>query len=576
MIEGRPTRSLPIAPRPGPALRHLPLADARARGRPALATDLRGLGADAPVRPGLRGTAARARDGRARTSSTPPACLDLVAQMAALGVLEVTVIGGEAYLRDDWLTIVRAVRDAGMQCSMTTGGRGLTAEMARAAAAAGLQSASVSIDGNEATHDRLRGVTGAYRSALAATGHIRAAGMGLSVNTQINRLSMRELPDVLETIIALGARAWQIQLTVAMGRAADEPDLLLQPEEMLELHPLLATLKRRCDEAGVALWPGNNIGYFGPFESVLRGGIARGHMSSCGAGCTTLGIEAERRHQGLPVAAHRPLDRRQHPRRQPARHLGALGAAALHARPHRRRSVGLLPHLLLRRRLPRRLHLDRLQPVRQAGQQPALSPPRAGDAQAGKARAPGSRRSPARARRSITGSSKSSSRRSRHEPPRALPRVQPPRRRRRDRLPVLRRRARRVVPRAAAAGAAAPPPLARGADGRRRHADGRRRLQQQRRHHRRQGRGDRSSPGLLRRARRAVPVVRRAFHGDRRNLRRGRNHRNRRGRSTGGTDAGNDGATDAAPARDAAQERSIIAIYGAAFAGGLTSDKPQS
>jgi hypothetical protein len=46
--------------------------------------------------------------------------------------------------------------------------------------------------------------------------------------------------------------------------------------------------------------------------------------------------------------------------------------------------------------------------------------------------------------------------------------------------------------------------------------------------------------------------------------------------STGGTDAGNDGATDAAPARDAAQERSIIAIYGAAFAGGLTSDKPQS
>ena len=69
---------------------------------------------------------------------------------------------------------------------------------------------------------------------------------------------------------------------------------------MLELHPLLATLKRRCDEAGVALWPGNNIGYFGPFESVLRGGIARGHMSSCGAGCTTLGIEANGAIKGCP------------------------------------------------------------------------------------------------------------------------------------------------------------------------------------------------------------------------------------------------------------------------------------
>jgi len=71
-------------------------------------------------------------------------------------------------------------------------------------------------------------VTGAYRSALAAAGHLKGAGVILSVNTQINRLSMRELPDVLETIIALGARAWQIQLTVAMGRAADEPDLIFK------------------------------------------------------------------------------------------------------------------------------------------------------------------------------------------------------------------------------------------------------------------------------------------------------------------------------------------------------------
>jgi hypothetical protein len=46
--------------------------------------------------------------------------------------------------------------------------------------------------------------------------------------------------------------------------------------------------------------------------------------------------------------------------------------------------------------------------------------------------------------------------------------------------------------------------------------------------------------------------------------------------SDGATDAGNDAATDAPPARDAAQDRSIIAIYGAAFAGGLTSDKPES
>jgi|SRR5579863_1602917 len=298
MIEGRP-RSLPIAPRARPGLRHLPLAgearDVDRVWRPVYAVWELTLKCD------LACAHCGSRAGRPRPDELDTAeCLDLVSQLAAFGVKEVSVIGGEAYLRDDWLTIVRAIRDAGMHCSMTTGGRGVTAELARASAVAGLRSVSVSIDGNEATHDRLRGVTGAYRSAVAAAGHLKTASIGLGVNTQINRLSMRELPDVLETLIGLGARAWQIQLTVAMGRAADDPDVLLQPEDLLELFPLLVKLKARCDEAGVALWPGNNVGYFGPYESTLRAGMQRGHMASCGAGCTSLGIEANGAIKGCP------------------------------------------------------------------------------------------------------------------------------------------------------------------------------------------------------------------------------------------------------------------------------------
>ena len=120
------------------------------------------------------------------------------------------------------------------------------------------------------------------------------------MNTQINRLSLPELPEVLEAAIAAGAHSWQIQLTVAMGRAADAPEVLLQPYDMLELFPLLARLKARCDQAGVRLWPGNNVGYFGPYESVLRGTHPRGHGSSCGAGCVTLGIEADGAIKGCP------------------------------------------------------------------------------------------------------------------------------------------------------------------------------------------------------------------------------------------------------------------------------------
>ncbi|HEY8927431.1 MAG TPA: radical SAM protein [Polyangia bacterium] len=297
-------RSLPVAPSAPPARRHLPLAaESRAADqvRPIYAVW------EITLRCDLACVHCGSRAGRARPDElTTAECLDLVDQMADLGVQEVTLIGGEAYLRDDWLEIVRALRRRGLQASMTTGGRGLTRERARAGAEAGLQNVSVSLDGLEPTHDRLRGVRGSFQSALEALANLREVGVGICVNTQVNRLSIPELPAILETAIAAGARAWQVQLTAAMGRAADQPDLLPQPEDLLVLFPMLARLKARCDEAGVRLWPGNNLGYFGPFESVLRGTMPRGHMSSCGAGRSTLGIEADGAIKGCPSLQTNP------------------------------------------------------------------------------------------------------------------------------------------------------------------------------------------------------------------------------------------------------------------------------
>jgi radical SAM protein with 4Fe4S-binding SPASM domain len=292
-------RSLPLAPKAVPGRRHLPLAaetrEVDRRTRPIHAIWEVTLKCDLACRH------CGSRAGRERPDElTTAEALDLVGQMADLGVLEVSLIGGEAYLRDDWQEIVAAVRAAGMQCTMVTGGRGLGTERARAAAAAGLQSVSVSIDGAQAVHDGLRGVAGSHRAALEAARCLREAGIPVAVNTQINRLSAGDLPSVLETAIALHAHAWQIMLTVAMGRAADAPDVLLQPYELLELFPRLAALKARCDAAGMRLLPGNNIGYFGPFETVLRGSLPRGHRGACGAGCSTLGIEADGAVKGCP------------------------------------------------------------------------------------------------------------------------------------------------------------------------------------------------------------------------------------------------------------------------------------
>src|SRR5262249_47925629 len=65
-------------------------------------------------------------------------CLQVVRELKELGCGEVVLIGGEAYLRNDFILIIRAIRDAGMACTMTTGGLNLSEERAAAMIEAGI------------------------------------------------------------------------------------------------------------------------------------------------------------------------------------------------------------------------------------------------------------------------------------------------------------------------------------------------------------------------------------------------------------------------------------------------------
>tara|TARA_R110002096_G_scaffold16898_1_gene57606 strand:- start:49846 stop:51123 length:1278 start_codon:yes stop_codon:yes gene_type:complete len=230
--------------------------------------------------------AGKAREGELSTEK----CLELVAQFAEAGIREITLIGGEAYLRDDWHIIAGAISEAGMRCGITTGARNLNQDRVDKAVAAGVHTIGISIDGLQHTHDMLRG-PGSFEALLGAAARIKKTPIRLTTNSQINRLSLPELPALADRIVAMGSKAWQIAVTVPLGRAADRPELILQPYDLLELFPLLVWLKRNhLDPAGVRLFPANNVGYFGPYSAELRNGS---HFGGCGAGRTTLGVEAD-------------------------------------------------------------------------------------------------------------------------------------------------------------------------------------------------------------------------------------------------------------------------------------------
>ena len=241
------------------------------------------------------------RAGVARDSELSTAeALGVVAQLAAMGAREVALIGGEAYLHDGFLAIVRALREAGIGAALVTGGRGITAELARELG--GITHVSVSIDGLEPAHDRQRNLRGSFQAAMAALDHLRAAGIPTASNINLNRANQADLEALYEVLRARGIASWQIQLTAPLGRAADRPDRLLQPADLVELVPRIAQLKRRARAEGLTITPGNNLGYFGPEETLLRSltDADADHWQGCQAGKFVLGIESNGDVKGCP------------------------------------------------------------------------------------------------------------------------------------------------------------------------------------------------------------------------------------------------------------------------------------
>jgi radical SAM protein with 4Fe4S-binding SPASM domain len=236
--------------------------------------------------------------------------------LARLGSREVTLIGGEAYLRPDVYDIVRKLAGLGIRVTMQTGGRAFTPERARDFKDAGLAGLGVSIDGPARVHDRLRGNLGSHQAAVRALDAARDVGLALSANSQVNALNWDLLREVAATLRARAVEAWQVQLTGPMGRAADHPEWILPPYRVVDVIETLADIQREAVEdfrAGRApffnILPNNNIGYFGPYEQIIRSrpDSPEAHFQGCIAGIFGMGIESDGTVKGcptLPTAAY--------------------------------------------------------------------------------------------------------------------------------------------------------------------------------------------------------------------------------------------------------------------------------
>ncbi len=160
------------------------------------------------------------------------ACLSLLDQINQLGKPIVILTGGEPLLRPDIFEIASYGTQKGLRMVMAPNGTLITEEIAGRMVDSGIKRISISIDGaDKKSHDRFRGVDGAYEGALNGIKHAKKAGIDFQINTTITRSNLHQIPDILKLAENLGAVAHHIFLLVPTGRGKYIVDQEITAEE---------------------------------------------------------------------------------------------------------------------------------------------------------------------------------------------------------------------------------------------------------------------------------------------------------------------------------------------------------
>ncbi len=164
----------------------------------------------------------------------------VMSEAVTLGLGSVTVTGGEPLLRPDILQVLRCLRSHGLSASLETNGTLVDDRIAEDLGGVRLAVVAVSLDGACGdTHDRFRGVIGAFEATVHAIELLKKRGVFVQVITCVWKGNCDELRSIFELACRLGVDELKITPISAFGRASNKmstKQLRLSMPAQLELH----------------------------------------------------------------------------------------------------------------------------------------------------------------------------------------------------------------------------------------------------------------------------------------------------------------------------------------------------
>lgn len=220
--------------------------------------------------------------------------LNLIDQFKQIGCKNVSIIGGELFLRNDWKLIINKLYRENISTSIVTNGSFLTEENLIFLKNNDLRTLGISIDASNAkTNDKIRGVNGLFKTTLKGVKNANNSGLELCVISTLNKMNLLELKEMLNLFSKLPFKVWQIQKASSNGRMISS--LVLDTYEYYIASLCISQCRLNTHKDTLAIVCNHDFGYY---SKVIPQHTIYHQWTGCPAGINTIGIKSNGNIQG--------------------------------------------------------------------------------------------------------------------------------------------------------------------------------------------------------------------------------------------------------------------------------------
>lgn len=220
---------------------------------------------------------------------TSEEALSLCDDLGKMGMVRLTLSGGEPFLRPDWPKIAKRLTQNGIVVNAISNAWFIDEALVDQAFANGIVNIGVSLDGYGNTHDTIR-KQGSWKRSINALSLMQQKGMPTVVCTSVNKKNLADLGRLKEKLIELEVQRWQIQIAHSMGNLLDHPELVMTPDKLPEL---VDFCHETMTNTNLAVDLGDDVGYFSCKDESIRrhhfkmkyGAHAKNLCNPCWKGC---------------------------------------------------------------------------------------------------------------------------------------------------------------------------------------------------------------------------------------------------------------------------------------------------